>query len=146
MTNIALHDRQVLIVDDNENIRKALIYFLTLQGYDCVAANDGASALRYLGTDRFHLVVTDYRMPTMDGIQLLEALQQYPTHTLPPVILMTADMSETLRRHALELGAYAVIAKPFEPQELAALSARALESREIGQSRLRRRETIEIPT
>lgn len=146
MTNIALHDRQVLIVDDNENIRKALIYFLTLQGYDCVAANDGASALQLLNTDRFHLVITDYQMPAMDGLQLLEALKEHPTHDRQPVILMTADMSETLRRHALGLGAYAVIAKPFGPQELAALSARALESREIGQSRLRGRETIEMPT
>ena len=132
----APHNHRVLIVDDEEDIRTALDDSLTRRGYHCVAADHGASALRYLGTDRFHLVVTDYRMPTMDGIQLLEALQQHPTHTLPPVILMTADMSKELRRHALALGAYAVIAKPFASQELAVMSARAIESREIDQSGL----------
>ena len=43
----------------------------------------------------------------MNGLQLLEALKQDPTHALPPVILLTADMSKELRRHALALGAYA---------------------------------------
>ena len=132
----APHNHRVLIVDDAEGIRTALIDSLTHRGYHCVATDHGASALQLLNADRFHLVITDYRMPTMDGIQLLEALQQHPTHTLPPVILMTADMSKELRRHALALGAYAVIAKPFSPQELATLSARAIESREIDQSGL----------
>jgi len=73
MKNIAPHNHRVLIVDDEEDIRTALVDSLTRRGYHCVAADHGASALRYLGTDRFHLVVTDYRMPTMDGIQLLES-------------------------------------------------------------------------
>ena len=136
MENIAPHNRRVLIVDDNEDIRNALVDSLTLRGYHCVAADHGASALRYLDNDRFHLVITDYRMPIMDGLQLLEALKQHPTHALPPVILITADMSKELRRHALALGAYAVIAKPFASQELAVLSARAIESREIDQGGL----------
>ena len=136
MKSIAPHNRRVLIVDDDEDIRNALIDTLTLRGYHCVAADNGASALLCLDAERFHLVVTDYRMPTMDGIQFLEALKQHPPHDLPPVILLTAGMSEELRRQALELGAYAVIAKPFASQELAVLSARAIESREIDQSGL----------
>ena len=72
----------------------------------------------------------------MDGIQFLEALKKHSTWDLPPVILLTADMSEELRRQALELGAYAVIAKPFASQELAVLSTHAIESREIEQSGL----------
>lgn len=137
MIDITQHNRQVLIVDDNEDIRTALIDSLTQRGYHCVAAKDGASAFQLLNTDLFHLVITDYQMPTMDGLQFLEALKERPTHDRQPVILMTADMSEALREQALVLGAYAVIAKPFAPQELAALSARAIESREVGQSRLR---------
>jgi len=101
-----------------------------------VAADHGESALRYLDTDRFHLVITDYRMPTMDGIQLLEALKKHPTHDRPPVILPTADMSKESRRQALELGAYAVIDKLIAFQELAVLSARAIEGREVDRSGL----------
>lgn len=107
MTSVAPHNRRVFIVDDDEDIRNALVDSLTLRGYHCVAADHGASALRYLDTDQFHLVITDYRMPIMNGLQLLEALKQDPTHTLPPVILLTADMSKELRRQALALGAYA---------------------------------------
>jgi len=72
----------------------------------------------------------------MDGLQLLEALKKCPTHHRQPVILMTADRSKQLRRQALQLGAYAVITKPFALQELAVLSAHAIESGEIDQGGL----------
>ena len=132
----APHNQRILIVDDNEDVRTALIGSLTQRGYHCVGAEHGASALQLLNSDRFHLVITDYRMPTMDGLQFLEALKKRPAHSLPPVILMTADMSEKFREQALELGVYAVIAKPFASQELTVLSARAIESREIDQGGL----------
>lgn len=132
----AQHNQRILIVDDDEDIRRALIDSLMLRGYHCVAADHGESALRYLDTDRFHLVITDYRMPIMDGIQLLEALKKHPTHDRPPVILPTADMSKESRRQALELGAYAVIDELIAFQELAVLSARAIEGREVDRSGL----------
>lgn len=133
MKNIAPHNHRVLIVDDIEDMRQALIDALTLRGYHCMAADHGESALRCLDIDRFHLVISDYRMPIMDGIQFLEALKKRPTPS-PPVILLTSSKNEELRRRAFELGAYAVISKPIAPQDLASLSARAIESREIDQS------------
>ena len=133
MKNIAPHNHRVLIVDDIEDMRLALSDALTLRGYHCVAADHGESALRCLDSDRFHLVISDYRMPIMDGIQFLEALKNRPTPS-PPVILLTGSKSEELRRRAFELGAYAVISKPIAPQDLASLSARAIESLEIDQS------------
>jgi CheY-like chemotaxis protein len=138
MESVAPHSRRVLIVDDIEDMRQALIDALTLRGYHCVAADHGESALRCLDSDRFDLVISDYRMPVMDGIQFLEALKKRRTLT-PPVILLTASKSEELRKRAFELGAYAVALKPIAPQELAALSARAIESREIEQSGLSER-------
>lgn len=133
MESVAPHNHRVLVVDDNEDIRQALSDALTLRGYHCVAADHGASALRCLDSDRFHLVISDYQMPIMDGIQLLEALKQRRTLS-PPVILLTGSKSEELRRRAFELGAYAVYLKPIAPQELTYLSVRAIESREIDQS------------
>ena len=133
--SVSPHNHRVLIVDDDEDIRQALSDALTLRGYHCVAADHGESALRCLDSDRFHLVISDYQMPIMDGVQLLEALKQRRTLS-PPVILLTGSKSEELRRRAFELGAYAVIAKPFASQELAALSAHAIENHEIDQSGL----------
>lgn len=135
MKNIAPHNRRVLIVDDNEDIRNVLSDSLTLWGYHCVKADHGEDALRYLDTDRFHLVITDYQMPIMDGIQLLEALMIRPTQP-PPVILLSGSMSQEVQRRALELGAYAVALKPIASQELAVLSACAVESGEIDQGGL----------
>jgi two-component system, NtrC family, C4-dicarboxylate transport response regulator DctD len=130
MKSIVPHGHRILIVDDNEDMRQALIEALTLQGYHCVAADHGESAIRCLDTDQFHLVISDYRMPVMDGIQFLETLKKRPTPS-PPVILLTASKSEELWRRALELGAYVVLLKPFATQELVTLSARAIESRDL---------------
>ncbi len=138
MNSDAPHGHRILIVDDNEDMRQALIAVLTQRGYHCVAADHGESALRCLDTDRFHLVISDYQMPVMDGIQFLETLKKRPTPS-PPVILLTASTSEELWRRAFELGAYVVILKPFATQELVAVSARAIESREIDRGRLSER-------
>jgi CheY-like chemotaxis protein len=124
---------RILIVNDNEDIRNVLSDSLTLRGYYCEEADNGESALRCLDTEWFDLVISDSQMPIMDGIQLLEALkkQRMP---FPPVILLTGSMSEELQKRAFELGAYAVSLKPIAPQELAFLSARAIESRETNQN------------
>ena len=136
MKSAAPDNRRVLIVDDDEDIRNVLSDSLTLWGYHCVAADHGEAALRYLDTDRFHLVITDYQMPIMDGIQLLEALTIRSTQP-PPVILLSGSMNQETQRRAFELGAYAVALKPIAPQELAVLAARAIESGEINQISLR---------
>jgi two-component system chemotaxis response regulator CheY len=133
MNNPVPHKHRVLIVDDDENIRFILIESLTRRGYHCAEAEHGEAAIRCLDTDRFHLVISDYQMPIMDGIQFLEALKKHPTRS-PPVILMTGTMGEEFRNRAVELGAYAVIVKPFDSQELATFSARAIERWEIDQS------------
>ena len=68
MKSDAPHNRRILIVDDNEDIRDALIDSLTLRGYHCEEADDGESALRCLDTEGFDLVILDYWMPIMNGI------------------------------------------------------------------------------
>jgi DNA-binding NtrC family response regulator len=133
MKSVSPNNHRILIVDDDENVRYALIDALTLRGYHCVAADHGESALQCLDNDRFHLVISDHQMPIMDGIQLLEALKKR-TIPSPPVILLTGNTNEELRRRAIESGAYTVMIKPVAPQELAILSAQAIESREIKQS------------
>jgi two-component system, response regulator FlrC len=129
MMKVESHSHRILIVDDNEDMRQALIDALKLHGYQCLAANSGESALRCLDSNRFDLVISDCRMPIMDGIQLLAALKKRSAPS-PPVILMTASKSEALQKQAFELGAKAVILKPIAPQELAALAALTIKSRE----------------
>ena len=127
---------RLLIAEDERDLRELLTDSLIFRGYHCTAMSDGALALHCLHGEQFDLVIADYQMPTMDGIQLLECLQKQPDHDWPPIILLTADASVTLREKALELGAYAVVTKPYDIQELAILSVRAIQSRKesrIGQ-------------
>ena len=129
--------RRLLIAEDERNLRELLTDSFMARGYHNTAMSDGALALHCLYGERFDLVITDYHMPTMDGIQLLERIKKQPDHDRPPVILLTADTSVTLREKALELGAYAVVTKPYDIRELAILSVRAIQRRkesQIGQS------------
>ena len=128
---------RLLIAEDERNLRELLTDSFMFRGYHCTAMSDGALALHCLHGERFDLVITDYHMPTMDGIQLLECLQKQPGHDRPPVILLTADTSVTLREKALELGAYAVVTKPYDIRELVILSVRAIQCRKESLTRQR---------
>ncbi|MDT8440989.1 MAG: sigma-54 dependent transcriptional regulator [Desulfuromonadales bacterium] len=107
---------RLLIVDDEEGMRRLLVKVLTRAGYETVVAGSGAEALRQVAADRFDLVVTDIKMPEMDGLQLLRELKDYEPSL--PVIVMTAYGTVENAVEALRAGAYDYIAKPFETDEL----------------------------
>lgn len=65
---------RLLIAEDERNLRELLSDSFMFRGYHCTAMSDGALALHCLYGERFDLVITDYQMPTMDGIQLLECI------------------------------------------------------------------------
>lgn len=116
---------RVLVVDDDAGVRFTVRSVLEDAGMDVVEATDGADALARLD-DQVHLVVTDFRMPGMDGRALLAAVQQR-AHA-PPVILITAHGDERLAVAAMKAGAYDYLAKPFDIDELLAVAERAVES------------------
>jgi len=68
---------RILIVDDEDGMRRLLGRVLTREGYETSTVGSGAEALRLVANERFDLVVTDIKMPEMDGLQLLEELKQY---------------------------------------------------------------------
>jgi DNA-binding NtrC family response regulator len=107
---------RVLIVDDEEIVRESLGGWLAEDGYavECVA--DGASALRRLGEAPAAILVSDLKMPGMDGLQLLEA-----AHKAQPeltVVIMTAYATVDTAVQAMKLGAWDYLVKPFDPEEL----------------------------
>ena len=96
---------RILIVDDEEGMRRLLGRILTREGYDTTTAANGADALRLVASERFDLVVTDIKMPEMDGLQLLQEIRQYEPSL--PVIVITAygtieNAVQALRAGALE--------------------------------------------
>jgi DNA-binding NtrC family response regulator len=106
----------ILIVDDDGHMAHTLADILALKGHIPVAVTSGAQAIEQIGKTSFDCVLTDVRMPGMDGVALfLEIHKQYPNL---PVILMTAYASETLVQQGLAAGAVGMLEKPLDIKQL----------------------------
>lgn len=122
---------RILVVDDEEPLRTLVARGLTMDGHTCLTAADGAEALDILVTEggRFDLLLTDIRMPLMDGIALaLAAKQQFPELT---IMLMTGYAEQRERAKNLETIVAEVMSKPFTIAELRATVMKVIE-RSIG--------------
>ena len=113
---------QVLIVDDEKVQREMLAGFLVKQGYGAVAAEDGQKALEKFKTGSFDLVLTDYRMPGMEGIQLLKEIKRLNPEAV--VVIMTAYGTVGTAVAAMKEGAYDYLTKPIDLDELLLLIQR----------------------
>ncbi|MCZ6550650.1 MAG: sigma-54 dependent transcriptional regulator, partial [candidate division NC10 bacterium] len=117
---------RILIVDDEAGMREFLSIFLEREGFDVECAEDGQEALQAVQEARFDLIISDLRMPTLDGIRLLEGLQKFQSEV--PVILITAYASAESAIEAMKLGAYDYLTKPFRVEEIREVITRALET------------------
>jgi Nif-specific regulatory protein len=125
-------DFHILIVDDEKPQRMILEGFLIKQGYKTTVAGDGEEAVRLFSQDSFDLVLTDYRMPGMDGLQLLKEIKRRNAESV--VVMMTAHGSEGIAVAAMKEGAYDYLTKPIqELDELLILIQRV--AREVGLDR-----------
>jgi DNA-binding NtrC family response regulator len=126
----ALMHRRILIVDDNEQQRKALQQLLEEDLKVKVdTTSDGSEALKALGQHNYSIVISDLRMPRLDGLQLMEAVQK---ERIPvTVVLMTAHGSIDGAVQAMRMGAYDFITKPVDLQHLRLVVQRALRERQL---------------
>jgi two-component system response regulator AtoC len=121
--------KQVLIVDDEPNLRKILSAQLTRDGYDVLTAEDGEQGLHLLREHHIDLVITDLKMPKVDGMTLLKrALEEEPEL---PVVLVTAHGTIDTAVEALKRGAFDFVTKPFDKDEVRQIVAKALKTREL---------------
>lgn len=115
---------RVLVVDDETGVRYTLRAILEDESFEVVEAATGKEALDALDAGRVDLIVTDLRMPEMDGMQLLEALGKRVG--APPAIMVTAHGSERMAVEAMKRGALDYFAKPFDPDDVARVVRRSL--------------------
>jgi len=121
--------KQVLIVDDEPNLRKILAAQLSRDGYDVLLAEDGEQGLQLLRENHIDLVVTDLKMPKVDGMTLLrEALRETPEL---PIVMITAHGTVDTAVEALKLGAFDYLTKPFDKDEVRQVVAKALKTRQL---------------
>ena len=118
---------RVLLVDDEPALLFTLSQLLKSRGLEAVLARSGKEALAKLeGVDG---VVTDYSMPEMDGVQLLQAIHERDESL--PVVMLTAHGSEKVAVRAMKSGAYEYVTKPFDIDEISLVIDRALEARAL---------------
>jgi DNA-binding NtrC family response regulator len=115
---------KILIVDDEKIKRITLADDLAAQRYEVVTAADGDEALEKLAADRFDVVVTDLKMPKLDGIELLKRIKKDPASESIDVIMMTAYGSIPVAVEAMKLGAFDFLTKPFRNEDVFPLLAR----------------------
>ena len=120
---------KILVVDDELGMRKYLTKLLTHNEYSVSAAENGVEGLEMLPKEQPDLVLVDFKMPRMDGMQFLRKLKKdFPDL---PVIMMTAFGTIDNAIEAMKLGAYDYINKPFEIDEILIVIGKALEKKRL---------------
>jgi len=110
--------KRILVVDDEEVIRKFLRIHLTKWGYEVKEAPDGAEALKELDKDDFDLLICDILMPNKDGWQVLKEMRADPKTKDIPVIVLTAKNEDSDMFKGYDLGANYYMTKPFTKAQL----------------------------
>jgi two-component system response regulator HydG len=135
---------RVLVVDDQRDLAETLADGLCDRGYDAIACDSSSDAAKRLGTEAFDALVTDLRMPSVDGMALLALSRQAAPER--PVIVMTAYGAIETAVDAIRQGAFHYLTKPFALEELALFLGRALDDvrmrREARSLRAALRETV----
>ena len=119
------HPKTVLLIDDDESLRRVVEYNLHEEGYGVLTAVDGAAGWRMFQAEAVDLVLTDVRMPEMDGVEVLTRIKAMQPDV--PVIMLTAHGTIDSAVEAMKLGAFDYLTKPFNREQLKAAVRKAFE-------------------
>ncbi len=130
---------RILVIDDDTNLREVVRFILAEAGHEVLDAADGRAGLALLDREP-DLVITDIRMPGLDGMEVLARIRENGGETSPPVIVLTAHGTVEQAVKAMRLGAFTYLLKPFARDELKLTVEQALHTRELetDNARLRR--------
>jgi DNA-binding NtrC family response regulator len=111
--------KKVMFVDDEEGVRLSWNRYLSAHGFEVSTAEDGAKAISKLRKEPVDVVVSDLKMPSIDGVELLEWIHDKQPHT--QFILLTGYGNDAVENRVRELGAFDYLNKPISPDTLAAV-------------------------
>lgn len=115
---MASKKKQILVVDDEPSWLKSVSLMLRKEGYQVKAVQSAAKALALLAKYRPDLIVSDLRMPDMNGFDLLEKIKHLPKNSSTPVVFFSAIDDYHAKKIARELGATACLLKPYDEGDL----------------------------
>ena len=120
---------KILVVDDEQGLREVLSIMLKRTGYAVTSVADGEEAVELLSKEIFDLVITDLRMPNVDGMEVLKAAKSASPETV--VLVITAFATADSAVEAMKQGAYDYLTKPFQVDEVQLIIRNALEKRRL---------------
>ena len=126
------HINQILLVDDDTSSLSVLCEVLTRAGYQTVSAQSGYEAMQQVEANLVNLAILDFDLPDTTGLELLQQIKQLQPGV--PVIIMSANTSQSLKLDVFEAGAYTFIAKPIRLPQLLQFVSRALDFQQQGTS------------
>lgn len=116
---------RILVIDDEDIVRTSCSRALVPEGYEVKAAKNGLEGLKMISEEKFDLVLTDLKMPDMDGIEVLRRIKEgWPE---VEVIIITGYQTVDTAVKSIKLGAFDYIEKPFTPDALVAAVAKAMD-------------------
>lgn len=110
--------KKILIIDDSATVRQAVRLPLQKTDYLCVEAVDGNDGLDKLKAESFDLILTDINMPNLDGFGFIEQARRLPQGKFTPIVVLTTESNDELKRRGKAVGASGWIVKPFQADQL----------------------------
>jgi DNA-binding NtrC family response regulator len=134
-------DVRILVVDDEMIVRESLSNYLREDGYEAVAVESGEEALKKVETERWNILFVDFKMPGMDGLEVLREVKKIASDL--PVIIITAYATIDSAVQAMKDGAYDYIVKPFDPEAIALVVEKVVEHQRLVQENILLRERLD---
>jgi len=113
-------NKKILVADDESHILHVVSLKLRNAGYEVVTAKDGAEALELAQSEKPDLLITDYHMPELSGLELCQKLKQDPATSMIPAIMLTARGYHLEPQDTEQSGILRMLSKPFSPRQLLA--------------------------
>ena len=113
--------KTILTIDDSASVRQMVSMTLTAAGHNVIEAGNGAEGYDTATKQTVHAVLTDLNMPVMNGLEFIKKFRGHPAAKGVPIILLTTESDEGLKREAKEAGATGWIVKPFKQEQLVAV-------------------------
>ena len=115
--NANTRNKTILIIDEDADYRELMTLFLQLEGIDTISAANGVDAMGIIGSPPPDLIITEWNLPMMDGLRLLQWLREESGHKIPVLVLTASDTTD-IEQRAWKAGAAGVILKPVRPETL----------------------------